>query len=291
MVISKYIKSFRLRTLPLSMSGIILGSCMAAPYWRTDIFILAILTTLSLQILTNLSNELGDANRGTDTFQDGRVAYSLQSGDITPKEITYCIWLFAILSVFFGMGLICLSFGTLFCTQSIVFMILGAAAIVAAITYTLGSKPYGYHGFGDISVFIFFGLLSTIGAYYLQAQTVTPQVVFAACALGLPIVGVLNVNNIRDMENDVAHHKITFASRLGVRNAKIYHTLLITASFILFAFAQLWIAFAFAPIFAVHLFFVWKNEGKELDKQMPLLSFSTLALAICCGISMFLFHF
>lgn len=290
MNLGKYIKSFRLRTLPLSMSGIILGSCMAAPVWHTDVFVLALLTTLSLQILTNLSNELGDANRGTDTCQEGRTAYGLQSGTITKVEITRCIWFFIFASAVLGTSLIYCAFGTLFCTKSLVFLILGAAAIVAAITYTLGRNPYGYNGWGDLSVFIFFGLLSTMGAYYVQAQTITLQVILAAGAIGLPIVGVLNVNNIRDMENDVIHHKITFASRLGTRKAKIYHTLLITTSFILFAFAQLWIAFSFTPLFAVHLFMVWKSEGKTLDKQMPLLSFSTLALAICCGISIFISH-
>lgn len=284
MKISKYIKSFRLRTLPLSMSGIILGSCLAAPQWRTDVFILALATTLALQILTNLCNELGDAQRGTDTEQDGRVAYGLQAGEITIKEMKNCIWVFIILAAILGSAMIYVAFGTFFCLTSLIFLALGAITIAAAITYTLGKRPYGYHAMGDLSVFIFFGLVSTIGAYYLQTQSISTQVILAACALGLPIVGVLNVNNMRDMENDLAHDKITFASKLGLRNAKIYQTILIVGSLVLFAFSGLTIAIAFSPLWAVHIFCVWKHNGKELDKQMPLLSFSTLALAIICGL-------
>lgn len=284
MRISKYIKSFRLRTLPLSISGIILGSCLAAPQWRTDVFILAIATTLVLQILTNLCNELGDAQRGTDTEQDGRVAYGLQAGEITIKEMKNCIWVFIFLATILGSALIYVTFGNFFCLTSLIFIALGAIAIAAAITYTLGKRPYGYHAMGDLSVFIFFGLVSTIGAYYLQAQSISTQVILAACALGLPIVGVLNINNMRDMTNDLTHNKITFASKIGLRNAKIYQTLLIIGSLVLFAISGLTIAIAFFPLWTVHIYCVWKHNGKELDKQMPLLSFSTLALSIVCGL-------
>lgn len=281
---SPYIQSLRLRTLPLSMSGIVLGTGLAG--WSNWlVFVLAILTTLSLQILSNLSNELGDALKGTDTDQHGREAYGLQAGTITQNEIKTMIWIFAGLCVVFGTALIFAAFGipTINDPSSIIniliFFALGLLAMIGAVTYTLGKHSYGYMGLGDLGVFLFFGLLSTLGGYYLQTQTLTAEVIGCGIAIGLPCVGVLNLNNIRDMSNDRAHGKRTFASMLGVRGGKIYHTCLLTICLTIFVMFDQWWVLCVAPIWAWHLYFIWTHESSELDKQMPVLMLSTLVVA------------
>ena len=281
---SPYIQSLRLRTLPLSMSGIVLGTGLAG--WSNwPVFVLAILTTLSLQILSNLSNELGDALKGTDTDQHGREAYGLQAGTITEKQIKTMIWLFAGLCVAFGTALIFAAFGIpIINDQSsiiniLIFFALGLLAMIGAVTYTLGKHSYGYMGLGDLGVFLFFGLLSTLGGYYLQTQTLTAEVIGCGIAIGLPCVGVLNLNNIRDMSNDRAHGKRTFASMLGVRGGKIYHTCLLVICLTIFVMFGHWWVLCVVPIWAWHLGFIWMHESSELDKQMPVLMLSTLVVA------------
>jgi len=281
----KYIQSFRLRTLPLSISGIILGTAIAYPKIDVWVFILAILTTLSLQILSNLANELGDARHGTDEQQEGRVAYGLQAGAISEQQMVRCIVVFSFLSAIFGVLLIYSSFGTLFALYPLIFLLLGLLAIIAALKYTLGKKPYGYQGFGDLSVFIFFGLVSTLGAFFLQTQTLTWQATWLAVAIGLPIVAVLNLNNIRDMENDVKYGKRTLASRLGSRNAKVYHTIILLIPFLIFVLLQSYLPIILLPVFMIHIWIVWHTSGKRLDKQMPLLSLSTLGLALMAAVT------
>lgn len=281
----KYIQSFRLRTLPLSISGIILGTAIAYPKIDVWVFIFAILTTLSLQILSNLANELGDARHGTDEQQEGRVAYGLQAGAISEQQMVRCIVVFSFLSAIFGVLLIYSSFGTLFALYPLIFLLLGLLAIIAALKYTLGKKPYGYQGFGDLSVFIFFGLVSTLGAFFLQTQTLTWQATWLAVAIGLPIVAVLNLNNIRDMENDVKYGKRTLASRLGSRNAKVYHTIILLIPFLIFVLLKSYIPIILLPVFMIHIWIVWHTSGTRLDKQMPLLSFSTLGLALMAAVT------
>ena len=291
-----YIQSLRLRTLPLSVAGIVLGSGLAMSDCRLSIvdgrwsiFILAVLTALSLQILSNLSNELGDALKGTDADQHGRETYGLQAGTITVKQMKAMIGLFIGLSVVFGTALIYAAFWTTPSTShftpytnTIVFLVLGALAIVGAMTYTLGRHSYGYMGLGDLGVFLFFGLLSTIGAYYLQTQTVTWEVIACGVAIGLPCVGVLNLNNIRDIDNDRAHGKRTLASRMGVRGGKIYHTALLAVCMTLFVVCGHYWALCVLPIWVWHVWFVWTHEGSALDMQMPVLMLSTGVLS-CLG--------
>ena len=288
---NKYIPSLRLRTLPLSVSGIILGTGLAYPSivergvdgdlrLPITVFVLAICTTLCLQILSNLSNELGDALKGTDAEQQGRAAYGMQAGVITVDEMKRLIGLFIGLSVLFGTALVWLAFGTLWCVQSGVFIGLGVLAIVGAMTYTLGKHNYGYKGLGDLGVFLFFGLLSTMGSYYLQLQTLDADVVLAAVAIALPNVGVLNLNNIRDMDNDLVHGKRTLASRLGKTGAKLYHALLLALCLGLFVgLGRYWVLCAL-PVLAWHVVYIFRHEGHDLDIQMPVLMFTTLAIAL-----------
>lgn len=288
MKLKNYITSFRLRTLPLSMSGIIIGNGFAinqnsdflknTRFWL--VFMFAILTTLSLQILSNLCNELGDAELGTDQDQTARKAYGIQSGSITKNEMRNLIITFIALSVFFGTILVWLSFGSLFITESIVFLFLGACAIIGAIKYTLGKNNYGYKGFGDLGVFLFFGLLSTIGGYYLQMKSVSIEIIWAAIAIGCPIVGVLNLNNIRDMDNDKKHNKKTFASLLGNTGSKIYQCILMASCFAIFVFLKRYWVLLLMPIIIWHIIYIFKHDNKELDIQMPILMFTTIGIAI-----------
>lgn len=276
-----YIQSLRLRTLPLSVSGIILGTGLAYPQVNGLVFALAICTTLSLQILSNLSNELGDAIKGTDADQQGREAYGLQAGTITMPQMRNMILLFIALCIVFGTALIWTAFGTLFSEQSWVFLGLGALAIIGAIKYTLGKHSYGYIGLGDLGVFLFFGLLSTIGGYYLQTQTLTTEIVVLGAAIGMPCVGVLNLNNIRDMQHDIEFGKRTLASLLGPIGARIYHTALLVGCLTIMVACDHYWTLAILPLWIWHLWFVWTHHQK-LDKQMPILMFSTLIVAILC---------
>ena len=275
---SPYIQSLRLRTLPLSVSGIILGTSLAG-WCHWPVFGFAICTTLCLQILSNLCNELGDALKGTDADQHGRAAYGLQSGTITVKQMQRMIVLFIGLSMFSGIALIWTAFGTLNCDQSWVFLGLGALAIIGAIKYTLGKHSYGYIGLGDLGVFLFFGLLSTCGAYYLQVQTLTWDVFWSGVAIGLPCVGVLNLNNIRDMKNDIKHGKRTLASLLGEKGGRVYHSCLLAACLSIFVLYGHWWTLLVLPVWAWHLWFVWSHD-EHLDIQMPVLMFSTLLVSV-----------
>ncbi len=288
---SPYITSLRLRTLPLSVAGIILGSGLAyslSPFnFQLSTFLLAVLTALCLQILSNLSNELGDALKGTDADQHGRQAYGLQAGTITMQQMKRMIILFVILSVLFGTALIGVAFWDeislspfTFHLSPFLFLLLGALAIIGAIKYTLGKHSYGYMGLGDLGVFLFFGLLSTMGAYYLQTQTLTWEVFWAGVAVGLPCVGVLNLNNIRDMNNDRAHHKRTLASALGPKGARIYHSLLLlSAMTIMVLYGHYW-TLCVLPVWCWNLSYLWTQPESKLDKQMPVLMFSTLVFSV-----------
>lgn len=280
MNIKPYINSLRLRTLPLSVAGVVLGAAIAPAPMRWGVFALTIVTTLCLQIVTNLANEMGDAQKGTDQTQSGRAQYSLQSGDISMQQMRRYVMAYVVASMVFGAWLIATTFGTLFCTQSYIFLALGALAIAAAIKYTLGKHPYGYHGLGDLGVFLFFGLLGVLGSYYMQCQTLTVASLVASVAIALPIVAVLNLNNIRDMAGDLVHHKITLASKLGQKGARVYQTLLVLLPFVLFPLAGCWWLLLFLPVFVYHVCFVWKHEGAALDAHMKVLSLSTLAMAL-----------
>lgn len=276
-----YIQSLRLRTLPLSMSGIILGAGLAG--WQNwPVFALAICTTLSLQILSNLSNELGDAQKGTDSNQHGRAAYGMQAGTITAPQMKAMIGVFIFLSVLFGTSLIYCAFGSLIGVKSLLFILLGLLAIIGAMTYTLGRHSYGYMGLGDLGVFVFFGLVSTLGSFYLQTQFMSWETICCGIAIGLPCVGVLNLNNIRDMNNDRAHGKRTFASLLGITGSKIYHTCLLILCLALFVlYGHLWVLIV-VPVWVWHIGYIWTHEGSALDRQMPVLMLSTFAVG-CLG--------
>ncbi len=299
MTLKASIKSMRLRTLPLSLAGVILGVTLAAD--KTDVSpwtaALIFLTTVCLQILSNLSNELGDTLSGTDSADRQGPKYALGSGDMTIGDIKKLILMFIGLCVISGLAIIQVSFGSLFKTESICLEALGAAAIVGAMKYTLGKNPYGYRGLGDVFVFIFFGLVSVLGGYYVAARELPSLIMLLpASAIGCFSVGVLNVNNIRDMKTD-AVNRVTVAIKLGMKGARIYQTILVTLGWaLILVFCA---AYDFAPghyifiitipLYIKHLQGVWTRSERALDPMLPILVISTFFLSILAGAGFLIF--
>ena len=283
----------RLRTLPLSTGGVILGILLATADYKVDVWVavLIVLTTVCLQILSNLSNELGDVLHGTDTADRKGPQYGLNSGVLTLGEMKGLIAAFVVLCMISGAAMTALSFGTLWELTPILVLLMGAAAIMGAMKYTLGRNPYGYRGLGDVYVFLFFGLVAVLGGYFVACHTLFWRLLLPGAAIGCFSVGVLNVNNIRDMETDAAN-RVTVAIRLGEHNAKIYQTVLIVLGWILMlAYCQLrmfsWWHYLFVltlPLFVLHLRGVWKRTGKALDPMLPLLVISTFLFCLLAGV-------
>lgn len=299
MTLKACIKSMRLRTLPLSLAGVILGVTLAAD--KTDVSpwtaALIFLTTVCLQILSNLSNELGDTLSGTDSAYRQGPKYALGSGDMTIGDIKKLILMFIGLCVISGLAMIQVSFGSLFKTESICLEALGAAAIVGAMKYTLGKNPYGYKGLGDVFVFIFFGLVSVLGGYYVAARELPSLIMLLpASAIGCFSVGVLNVNNIRDMKTD-AVNRVTVAIKLGMKGARIYQTILVTLGWALilvfcavYDFAPGHYIFIITiPLYIKHLQGVWTRSERALDPMLPILVISTFFLSILAGAGFLIF--
>ena len=262
MTFKAVIRSMRLRTLPLSTAGIVLGIMLACaghsvPWY---VILLTILTTVSLQILSNMSNELGDWLSGVDGQGREGPKYGIEGGGLTEDEMRSCIRIMVLVCCIFGLGMIRASFKTIFRIESEILVALGAAAIWAAMHYTLGNKPYGYRGLGDIFVFLFFGLVPVTGGFFVCAQTLEPATLIPGAAIGLFSVGVLNVNNMRDMKSD-AGTRITVPLKLGGKRARIYHTILLLLGWILmtvFTVLQTkgWTPFLFVitlPLYIKHL--------------------------------------
>ncbi len=284
----------RLRTLPLSLSGIMLGCFLAVSDYtvKPATVVFLTLTTVCLQILTNLSNELGDTLHGTDTDDRQGIRYSLQNGEMTVPQMKAMIGGFIALSCGFGLLMIKAAFGTLLSATAIAFIALGAAAIWAAMHYTLGKNPYGYRGLGDIYVFVFFGLVTVLGGYFLCAREIpNAALVLPACAIGCFSVAVLNVNNIRDMKTDAAT-RTTMAIRLGLRRARIYQTVLIAlgwtfmTAYCLLRFPSPWhyLYVLTLPLYILHLRGVWTRTDKDLDPMLPLLVMGTFIFSLLAGI-------
>lgn len=289
-----YIASFRLRTLPLSLSGIFLGSLLAYAdgFFHPWPFALAVVTTLCLQILSNLANELGDLQKGTDNAERLGPIRSIQSGALTLAEFKRTIIIFILLSAISGSALIFTAFDSLFTRDGIIMLLLGGAAIIAAIKYTVGKNAYGYHGWGDLFVFLFFGLLSVMGAYFLLAHEINATLFLPASAIGLLSGGVLNLNNMRDIENDRAYGKHTLPVLIGISKAKTYHFILIIGAFVCMTGYVLlhhtgicgFLFLLTLPLFILHLRKVIQSQGRALDPQLKVLSLSTLLFALLAGI-------
>lgn len=259
-----WIESLRPRTLPLALASIVTGSALAAwmNHFQWDIALMALLTAALLQILSNLANDYGDAVKGSDTETRIGPNRGMQKGLINQAQMKRALIIVIMLTVASGIALIALA-----CKKPediIGFLILGLLAIVASITYTVGKKPYGYMGLGDISVLIFFGWLSVAGTYYLQSGTFDSVVMLPATACGLLATAVLNINNLRDIDNDRMNGKNTLAVRLGPIWARRYHFLLLAGALlclILFALFDLrswsgWLFILAVPLLYRHAMYV-----------------------------------
>ena len=304
-----WIEAARLRTLPLSVSGIIVGSMYALAHptdniltptevfnWR--LFGFAMLTTLGLQILSNFANDYGDGMKGTDNEDRVGPKRTIQSGVITPQAMKRAIIITSALTLLSAMLLIYYAFSDTNLWYSLFYLILGILAIISAIRYTVGNTAYGYKGFGDIFVFVFFGLVSTLGVNFLYSKQLDFELVLPAIAIGLLSVGVLNLNNMRDEASDSKSNKNTIVVKIGGAKAKIYHYFLIVTAMVLvlifaivddFHFDQYLFLLAYIPL-TKHLVTVYKNQiPKELDPELKKLALSTFALSVLLSLGMIYF--
>lgn len=299
-----WLQAFRLRTLPLAVSSILVGSSLATNWgWVTDfvsyfrpvVLVLALLTAILLQILSNLANDLGDHQHGTDNANRVGPQRAVQSGAISPAAMKRAMMVCALLAFTSGCTLITVALG--FTSKSLFFLILGMLAIGAAVKYTFGRKPYGYSGLGDISVFLFFGVVGVCGTFYLHTRHFEPMVFLPAVALGLLSAGVLNVNNMRDIVNDAASGKRTLVVRMGSAKARLYHTALVIGgqtALVLFSgfYGHGWTFWLFVlawPGFLIHLKRIWTTaEPRDLDPQLKVLAMGTFLTAILFSLGLIL---
>ncbi|ELY2645698.1 1,4-dihydroxy-2-naphthoate polyprenyltransferase [Cronobacter sakazakii] len=237
-----WLESLRPRTLPLAFSAILVGSALASwqGYFDPVITLLALLTAGLLQILSNLANDYGDAVKGSDQPDRLGPLRGMQKGAITAPQMKRAIQLTVALICISGLALVYVACRSM--ADVLGFLALGALSILAAITYTVGTRPYGYMGLGDVSVLIFFGWLSVLGSWYLQAHTLIAPVWLPATACGLLAAAVLNINNLRDIDSDRRNGKNTLAVRLGPVVARRYHVALLAGALVcLAAFNLLWL--------------------------------------------------
>lgn len=227
---SIWLSTARPKTLPLALASILVGSALAYRYGQFDsvITILALLTTTLLQILSNFANDYGDHISGADTQERIGPKRAIQHGMITGAQLKTALYVVGILG--FSVGVVLISYAYQSLQDLLIFLGLGVIAIVAAITYTVGKKPYGYLGLGDISVLIFFGFLAVLGTFYLQAHFISSVLFLPAFGCGLLSVAVLNINNLRDIEQDRKAGKNTLVVRIGQQNGKRYHLALLVGS-------------------------------------------------------------
>jgi 1,4-dihydroxy-2-naphthoate octaprenyltransferase len=304
-----WIEAARLRTLPLSVSGIIVGSMYAlanptenvltpTEVFNWKLFAIAIVTTLGLQILSNFANDYGDGLKGTDNEDRVGPKRTIQSGLITPQAMKRAIVLTSVLTLLSAIYLIYLAFGAHNLGYSLFYLILGIVAIASAIRYTVGNSAYGYRGFGDVFVFVFFGLVSTLGVNFLYSKQLDAILFLPATAIGFLSVAVLNLNNMRDEASDRKSGKNTLVVKMGIENAKKYHYLLILGAMALvvlfailshFKFDQYLFLLAFVPL-VKHINTVVKNQNsKLLDPELKKVALSTFALSILLALCMIFF--
>ena len=289
-----WVKAFRLRTLPLALASIGMGAFLAASAgkFNSEVFALCALTTILLQVLSNLANDYGDSVHGADGARRTGPSRAVQSGVISLKAMRNAIILFSALSLLSGIGLIYLAFG--WSPQVFGFFLgLGVLAILAAITYTAGYKPYGYMGLGDISVLIFFGLVGVMGSAYLYEQALKWEYLLPAISTGLFSVGVLNVNNIRDIESDKEAGKISIPVRIGRTKAVVYHWFLLGTGFALgltyvlmnyTSYWQLIIVLALPGLIKNAKAVKQHTESSKLDPFLKQMALTTLLYVVLFGV-------
>ena len=302
-----WLQAARLRTLPLSISGILLGSFIArwrlvhiGENWDWRIFALAMLVTLLYQVLSNFANDYGDGVRGTDRFRDKNAEKrAIASGIISVKQMKMAVISTAILAMIMTIGLLYTAFFPHYILEFYVFIGLGILCILAAVGYTMGKKPYGYLGLGDIMVFIFFGWISVGGSYFLFTKVWSWDILLPASAIGMLSVAVLNLNNMRDLESDKLAGKNTLALRLGFKRAMIYQIVLMQLPLILVLIFLLknelqikgnYYAFMvmvlFFPMTAMRRKIMKVKSPKELDPFLKQVGIITLMMAVLLAIGL-----
>uniref|UniRef100_UPI003217E264 1,4-dihydroxy-2-naphthoate polyprenyltransferase n=1 Tax=uncultured Draconibacterium sp. TaxID=1573823 RepID=UPI003217E264 len=294
-----WLHAFRLRTLPLALSSTLLGSFIAFSHdnfsWEVCLF--ALLTTLFLQILSNLANDYGDAKKGTDNEERIGPQRVTQSGMVTMKAIKRMIGVFVLLSLISGSALIYFGLKQLPFYIALLFFLVGISAIYAAIKYTMGKNPYGYIGLGDVFVFLYFGLVGVCGTFFLHTGTVDPWILLPASTIGLFSAGVLNLNNLRDIDNDSKCGKKTLVVRIGAKAAKFYHLLLVVVAVVFSVVYS--IAYYESPwqyLFLITLPFLFSDIKTvmqnrvpvELNSELKKLALTTFAFALTFGLGLIL---
>ncbi|TYA59136.1 1,4-dihydroxy-2-naphthoate octaprenyltransferase [Formosa maritima] len=290
-----WLSAFRLRTLPLSISGIIIAGSLAEynGFFNWLVFALAILTTLSLQILSNIANDYGDGIKGTDSIDRVGPERALQSGKISPDSMYEAIKVNILISIGLAFFLILAAFGRNSFWLAMLFFGLGLLSIYAAIKYTIGNNAYGYKGLGDVFVFVFFGFVSVVGGYILFSRQIDHITILPACTLGLLSVAVLNLNNLRDINSDRKANKNTLVVKMGFEKGKIYHYFLIISAIVLSVlFGILYYTSIFNLIYFIayipllrHLVTVYKNkEPRLLDPELKKIALTTFLLSVLLAI-------
>lgn len=295
-----WIQAARLRTLPLSVSGILVGSfyAMSQALFNWNIIFWALVTTLGFQILSNFANDYGDGIKGTDNEDRVGPKRTIQSGVISPKQMKKALIITSLVTLLSAMALIYVAFKDHNLLFSFIYLLLGILAIASAIKYTVGKSAYGYSGFGDLFVFIFFGLISTLGIYFMFAKEMDWLLLLPATAIGFLSVAVLNLNNMRDEASDRKSNKNTIVVKIGASNAKVYHYFLVVSSLILilefsylkdFTFDQYLFVITYFPLLK-HLKTVYTNKNpKELDPELKKVALSTFALSLLLSLSLIYF--
>jgi 1,4-dihydroxy-2-naphthoate octaprenyltransferase len=292
---SPWISAFRPRTLPLALASILTGGFLAksAGQFNWPVVALAALTTILLQILSNLANDYGDSQNGADSVHRQGPVRAVQSGAITPAEMKRAMWGFGVAALASGVALLLVALGFQAAWVLLTFFVLGLSAIWAAVNYTAGSNPYGYAGLGDVSVFLFFGIVGVCGTYFLQTRTLPLAVLLPAAALGCFATAVLNVNNIRDIVSDKLAGKITVPVRLGPQHARRYHWLLLLlgvgAAVVYVALTYhspwQWLFVLSLPLFLFNGRQVWaRQESMQLDPLLKQMALSTLVFTLLFGL-------
>jgi len=291
----KWISAARLRTLPLSLAGIVLAGFLAASQGKFNwiIFGQSILTATLFQILSNFANDYGDGVKGTDNAERVGPVRALQSGEITKEQMKKVIKITAFISFISAFMLVLYSFGFSNWLSIIIYLTLGLASIAAAIKYTVGKKAYGYFGMGDFFVLIFFGFVSVIGGYYLYTKEWDWTLIFPALAIGFLSVGVLNLNNMRDIVNDAKMEKNTIPVKIGLYKAKKYHFLLMLLPLFLvqaYNFHHLhslwqWLFFIPYVFIIIHAMKVMMTDKPEnFDPELKKLAIATFFFAFFFGL-------
>jgi 1,4-dihydroxy-2-naphthoate octaprenyltransferase len=290
-----WINAARPRTLALAAASIGLGILLAAAHGPLNglLAALTLATALLLQILSNLANDYGDSLHGADSQARVGPRRAVQSGLISRRAMQQAIATVVVVTAICGLAMVWLAFGRTAIYLVLIFLLLGAGAIWAAIAYTASSRPYGYVGLGDLFVFLFFGWVGVLGSYYLQRHQLPPDLLLPATSCGLFAVGVLNVNNIRDLRSDREAGKMSVPVRLGPERARLYHWMLLIGGFVaallyvLLNYQSPW-QFLFllaAPLLLRNgLSVSRRHEAKELDPLLKQLSITTLLFVLTFGL-------